>query len=294
MGKIIVIGSINMDLLFVTERRPKLGETIKGIEYAEFPGGKGANQAVAAAKLGASVDMYGCVGNDKYGDYLVKHLKEQGVNTGGVKKVMDSTGLANIVLDNKGENTIIIIEGANGKVAPEDIDKIDFKPEDIVLLQLEIPMETVVYSAKKAKEKGALVILDPAPAKELPHELYKNVDIIKPNEGEALSISKAKTAEEAAEYFMTKGVKKVVITQGDKGATLFKKNNQQSFPGKKVKVVDTTAAGDSFSGALATSIVNGKTIEDAIQFAIEVASITVTKKGAQSSLPKLSDLGGRS
>ena len=290
MGKIIVIGSINMDLLFRTEKRPGLGETVKGLEYAEFPGGKGANQAVAAAKLGASVHMFGCVGNDKHGEVLVTHLNNQGVKTGGVKRVNDSTGLANIILDSNGENTIIIIEGANGKVLPGHMAEVEFNEGDIVLLQLEIPMETVVYCAKKAKQKGAKVILDPAPAKELPPELYDYVDIIKPNEGEALSISKAKDTKEAAEYFKARGIKTVVITLGDRGAILFTKDKYEHFPGKKVKVVDTTAAGDSFSGALATGLVNGETIEDAIKFAIKVASWTVTKKGAQSSLPSLSDL----
>lgn len=290
MGRIVVIGSLNMDLLFVTDKRPNLGETVKGIEYAEFPGGKGANQAVAAARLGAQVQMVGCVGNDGYGAFLVEHLQKQGVNTEKIKVVNDSTGLANIVLDGNGENTIIIIEGANGKVLPDDIEKIELTKGDIVLLQLEIPMETVLYSAKKAKEKAAIVILDPAPAKDLPLELYNYVDIMKPNEGEALAISKAKDIKEAARHFMDKGVRNVVITQGAQGATLFTKEMQKHFPGKKVQVVDTTAAGDSFSGALATALAGGDTMEKAINFAIEVASITVTKKGAQSSLPALSDL----
>ncbi len=293
MGKIVVIGSINMDLLFITEKRPQLGETVKGLSFAEFPGGKGANQAVAAAKLGANVHMVGSVGKDRYGQYLSSHLKSEGVVTEKIKSVDNSTGLANIILDKSGENTIIIIEGANGEVKPENIDPNLFEEGDYVLFQLEIPMETVVFGAKLAKEKKAMVILDPAPVKKLPEELYNYIDIIKPNELEALELTEESSVENAAQWLLNKGVKTVVITLGDKGALLYTEQGSKKYPAKKVEVVDTTAAGDSFSGALATALVQGEDIDKAIEFAIRVSAITVTRIGAQSSLPTLEQLGGK-
>lgn len=292
MAKVVVVGSINMDLVFRTAKRPDLGETVKGIDFNQFPGGKGANQGVAAARLGAEVYMVGKVGKDPYGQELLNCLKREGINTEKVKYGQKSTGLANIVVDDQGQNTIITIEGANGEVNPEDIDEELFSQGDIALFQLEIPIETVVHGVKLAKKRGATVILDPAPVRELPLEIYQYIDIIKPNEGEALALTKEGDIQSAAAWLINKGVKKVVITLGEKGAVLFADNLQKEFPAPKVSVVDTTAAGDSFSGALALSLSKGEELEKAIQFATKVGSITVTKLGAQSSLPTLAQVQG--
>lgn len=292
MAKVVVVGSINMDLVFRTAKRPDLGETVKGIDFNQFPGGKGANQGVAAARLGAEVYMVGKVGKDPYGQELLNCLKREGVNTEKVKYGQKSTGLANIVVDEQGQNTIITIEGANGEVNPEDIDEELFSQGDIALFQLEIPIETVVHGVKLAKKRGATVILDPAPVRELPLEIYQYIDIIKPNEGEALALTKEGDIQSAAAWLINKGVKKVVITLGEKGAVLFAENLQKEFPAPKVSVVDTTAAGDSFSGALALALSKGEELEKAIQFATKVGSITVTKLGAQSSLPTLAQVQG--
>ncbi|QNO15194.1 ribokinase [Alkalicella caledoniensis] len=292
MGKIIVVGSINMDLLFRTKKRPNLGETVKGIEFAQFPGGKGANQAVAASRLGSQVQMVGSVGKDEYGKILKGHLANEGVHISTIKEVDDSTGLANIVLDSDGENSIIIIEGANSKVHSTDIDDQLFESDDILLLQLEIPIETVIYAAKSAKAKGAKVIFDPAPVKEIPEELYQYIDIIKPNQWEAMELTKTSNVDQAASILLEKGINNVIITLGGDGAKLYTKDIIKHFAPRKVEVVDTTAAGDSFSGALATALNKGKELDEAINFAIKVSSLTVTRLGAQSSLPSIDEIGG--
>lgn len=292
VGKVIVVGSINMDLLFRTSKRPNPGETVRGLEFAQFPGGKGANQAVAAVRLGSQVQLVGSVGKDEYGKSLKEHLTKEGVETSRVKEVVESTGLANIVLDSKGENSIIIIEGANGKVDSTDISEDMFEKGDILLLQLEIPIETVLFAAKTAKARGATVILDPAPVKDLPEELFNYIDIIKPNQGEAMELSKTSSVDLAAASFLNKGIETVIITLGAEGAKLYTKDSQQYFQSQKVEVVDTTAAGDSFSGALATALSAEKTLEEAITFAIKVSSLTVTRLGAQASLPTINEVGG--
>jgi ribokinase len=236
--------------------------------------------------------MVGKVGKDPYGQELLNCLKREGINIDRVKYGEKSTGLANIVVDKGGQNTIITIEGANGEVSPEDIDEELFSPGDIALFQLEIPIETVVHGVKLAKKRGATVILDPAPVRELPLEIYRYIDIIKPNEGEALALTKEQDIKSAAAWLEDKGVKKVIITLGEKGAVLFGDNIQKGFSAPKVEVVDTTAAGDSFSGALALALSKGEGLEKAIKFAIKVGSITVTRLGAQSSLPYLTEVIG--
>ncbi|WP_350343503.1 ribokinase [Proteinivorax tanatarense] len=290
MSKVIVVGSINVDLVFKTENHPLPGETVMGKSYCQYNGGKGANQAVAAARLGSSVFMVGAVGNDEYGLSIVKDLKRDNINTKNIVQKGEATGVAAITLDKKAENSIVVIPGANHYLEPNDLPEDLISTNDIVLLQLEISIEMVEQVVKIAKNKGAKVILDPAPVSPLSETIYKHLDIIKPNEGEALKLSQKDNIDDAAQFFLDKGVENVIITLGKNGAKLYSKTTKKIFQGIEVDPVDTTAAGDSFSGALAADLSKGSNLDESIKFAIKVASKTVTKMGAQSSLPILAEV----
>ena len=299
MKKILVIGSINMDFVINVEHMPLKGETILAESFELIPGGKGANQAYAIGKLGGKVEMLGAVGNDEYGKILIKNLSSVGV---GVSHMLieenANTGNAFIVVDKNGDNNIIVTQGSNKKVDTAYIDKnIELiKDCDIVVLQLEIPIQTVIYIAKKAKELGKFIILDPAPAKDdLPSELFECVDIIKPNEGELKTLIGGVDQElplcESAQLLIKKGAKNVVVTLGGDGAYLFGNGQEKMYPTRNnVEVVDTTAAGDSFTASMALSFAQDKTIEEAIEFANKVASVVVTRKGAQTSIPTINEI----
>ena len=288
-----------MDFAVSVEEMPRKGETIKAKSFQLICGGKGANQACAAGRLGAETYMLGAVGKDSYGDTILESLKNSGVKTGCVKREGNiSTGMAIVTVNKQGENCITVIPGANETVNCEYIDENrELIAEcDCVVLQLEIPMETVVYAAETAKSMGKFVILDPAPAPEyLPEQLLKNINIIKPNEFELEKLTgihvNENTAEKACRALMMKGVENVIVTLGGAGAfACFHDGSTSRIKGRKVDVLDTTAAGDSFSGALAAAIVNGKTLPEALEFADKVATVVVTRKGAQSSLPDLSEV----
>lgn len=288
-----------MDFVIDVEKMPKPGETVLGKKFTLVPGGKGANQAYAIGKLGADVKMIGAIGEDENGIKLIDNLNSVNVLTSGITRMQnENTGCAFINVDETGENSIVVIGGANQKVTKRMIDNnIDLINEAVVIvMQLEIPIDVVTYVAKIAKEKGKYVILDPAPARgDLPDELFENVDIIKPNETEIqiLSGKKAETEEElkeAAQVLIQKGVKKVIITLGGKGSMLVSKQGYIKFEAKEVKVVDTTAAGDSFTAALTKALVEKKSLEEAIEFAHIVSSIVVTKKGAQTSIPNMDEV----
>lgn len=294
MSKVLVIGSLNMDFSIQVDHMPVPGETVLGNQYTLVPGGKGANQAYTLGKLEAEASMIGAVGNDENGSILVENLKKVGVNTSGIKIVDKvNTGTAFINIDSKGENNIVVIPGANHKIDEKWIDEnIKLIEEaDIIVMQLEIPISIVCYVAKIAKSLGKMVVLDPAPAKkDLPEELFSMVDILKPNETELqiLTGRKAQTEEEtvgAAQELINKGVKNVIVTLGGKGSLLVTKEKKQPFSAIDLEVVDTTAAGDSFTGALVTALAEKREIEDAINYAHLVSSIVVTKKGAQTSIP---------
>lgn len=294
MGKLLIVGSLNMDMVIDIDTMPKPGETLFGKKLSLIPGGKGANQAYACGKLGADVSMIGAVGKDENGSKLLSNLKSVGVDTSGVQ-VLEHTvsGTAVITVNSEGENSIIVIPAANYELNEEHIKKHRNLIEecDIVVLQLEIPMETVIYVAELAKSLHKLVILDPAPApKILPGRLIQNVDIMKPNETELQTLTGMPTATteqivEAAGSLLKKGIDKVVVTVGSKGTVLVTKDKHEVFPPRKVEAVDTTAAGDSFTAALAMKLVDGHPIEEAIRFGNIVSSIVVTRKGAQSSIP---------
>ncbi|MDD4113900.1 MAG: ribokinase [Herbinix sp.] len=299
MGKLLIVGSLNMDVVIDVDTMPKPGETIFGKKLSHIPGGKGANQAYACGKLGADVSMIGAVGKDENGDKLLKNLQSVGVDTSGVQ-VLDYTvsGTAIITVNCEGENSIIVISGANYELNKEHINKHRNLIEecDVVVLQLEIPMETVVYVAELAKSLNKQVILDPAPApKMLPDSLIKNIDIIKPNETELQTLTGMPTDTTdkivaAADSLIKRGIDKVVVTVGSKGTVLVTKDKHEVFPPRKVEAVDTTAAGDAFTASLALKLVEGSSIEEAIKFGNIVSSIVVTRKGAQSSIPSYEEV----
>ena len=288
---ILVIGSLNMDLSIDLAKMPVTGETILGRGIAYKAGGKGANQACAAGKLGGRVRMLGCVGQDEFGQKLVKSLSESGVETDYIKESRDlPTGTAVIYVDDNGDNSIVVIPGANMACDIEYLKEQDeqFHWCDYVVLQMEIPYEAVWYSVKRAKELGKMVILNPAPAPdEIPEEILSLVDYLTPNETEIIALNgKSKDdIREGAEKLLSRGVSNVIATLGDRGALLVNRYGETFYPARKVVSVDTTAAGDCFNGAMVAALAEGQSEAEAILFANMASSIAVTRKGAQESLP---------
>jgi ribokinase len=293
MKKICVIGSLNMDLVTKVENFPKPGETIVGESFKTFPGGKGANQAVALGRLGAEVFMIGKVGEDIYGAEYLEVLKNNNVNQSGIHIEKGiSSGVAVIQVSEKGENNIVVIPGANGKVDVKYIEsKWDILEEaDIFLFQLEIPMTTVTDTIKKLKDRGKIIILDPAPAGKLPEEIFKYIDYITPNETEiealtGKSVEDEKDLREAAQILIDKGVKNVIAKLGSNGAAIINKVEYKKIPGFKVNPVDTTAAGDSFNAGFAFALAKGMDFEECIRFGNAVGGISTTALGAQEAMP---------
>lgn len=297
MKNICVIGSLNMDLVVNVDTMPKPGQTLLGYNFKEVPGGKGANQAVSMARLEGNVSMIGKVGNDSFGKTLIEALHNDNVNTDYIHTEDCSTGVAFITVDKNAQNSIVVAPGANFQLTKDDIDKnIDcIKNSDIVVIQLEIPLETVKYALQIAKGLNKYTILNPAPAVKLDDEIIKNVDLLTPNETELEIISEIKIENEdnlskAAIRVIEKGVKELIVTLGSKGSLYI--NEERSFfkTAYKVEAVDTTAAGDSFTGALSVALSNNKTIEEAIDFASKVGALSVMKEGAQNSIPTLKDV----
>ena len=290
---IYVIGSSNTDMVIKSNKLPAPGETIIGGNFIMSAGGKGANQAVAAAKLGAKVLFVSKVGNDIFGKQALQGFKDVGINTDFVFTDPDSaSGIALILVDGKGENSISVASGANANLHFSEVEKAieSVQMEDIVLLQLEIPIDTVNKTIKFCSEKGAKVILNPAPAQKLDTEYFKYLSMITPNETEAeiltgIKVTDLSTAKQAANDFHNKGILEVIITMGSKGAFYSNMDKQVLIPSPKVSAVDSTAAGDVFNGALCVAISEGQAIEEAIGFACKAASISVTRMGAQASAP---------
>ncbi|MDU4698206.1 MAG: ribokinase [Paenibacillus sp.] len=292
--KVAVIGSLNMDIVVETRQIPQTGETVLGDRVRFIPGGKGANQAVAAARLGADTSMIGAVGADAFGDQLLAALRQDGVDIGGVKQLPDAaTGVASIYVAD-GDNRIVVVSGANDQVTPADIDLHADKLEqaDIVLLQLEIPVETVLYAARIAKSLGKTVILNPAPARELPDELYGYMDYMTPNLtelGRYAGMEPAATRDFlrlAMSRLKDLGATQIVTTLGANGsAYLDEAGEVRTVPGHPVSVVDTTGAGDCFNAALATALAQGQSLEEAMRFASLASALAVTKFGAQAGMP---------
>ncbi|WP_163971160.1 ribokinase [Oceanobacillus halotolerans] len=276
---VCVIGSINMDLTITTTKMPKQGETVLGGDFATYPGGKGANQAVAAARLGANVHMIGAVGQDEFGTSLLNHLKTEGIHVDGIVSSNEaSTGVANIILSEQ-DNRIIVASGANKTVSPELVDQYQelIKQSDMVLLQLEIPIETVLHTVELASSYGVPVIVNPAPYQELPDALLKGATYVTPNEIEAQAMQEHSGIQSILD--------KQIITKGEHGVDYIDGGQQFTIPSFQVEVRDTTGAGDTFNGALARSLGEGASLKEAIYKANAAAAISVTKVGAQGGMP---------
>ncbi len=297
MSRFCVAGSLNIDLVTRTKRFPKKGETVQGESFSTFTGGKGANQAVALSKLGAETVMTGKLGNDIYAAQYMEYFRKLGISTEGITREETSTGIAVITVDENGENSIIIIPGANGRV---DAAYIKEKKEliakaDFLLLQLEIPMEAVLEAARTAKAAGTEIIFDPAPAGNVPSELLKLVGIITPNETEAEALTGIRPDDEAGfaaagKALTAKGVRSVVMKAGSRGAYIYEKGRLAHVAGFKVNTVDTTAAGDTFNAGLAYALGEGMELAGAVRFANAAAAISTTKHGAQDGMPSIDEV----
>lgn len=283
---ILVVGSINVDLVSFTPRFPEPGETVSGTDFAIYQGGKGANQAVAAARLGANVKFLGAVGRDTFGDFLVKSLKESNVDTSRILHVNRHSGVASIWVDEKGENSIVLSAGANAYLSPKLIESLSnaFRKSSYVLLQLEVPLDSVVKSAEIARSFGARVILDPAPAMPLPNELLKNINYITPNEIELSLVSRGEEMISRIEWLENHGPR-VIVKAGARGAYFAQNHELIHLKAFRVETADTTGAGDCFNAALGVALYRGMNLENACRFAMAASAISVTRKGAGTSFP---------
>lgn len=294
--KILIVGSLNMDIVVETDTIPAEGETVLG-QHAHFiPGGKGANQAVALARLGAEVHMIGAVGTDSFGKDLIAALQAEGIDLTGIKQVEgEATGIAIIQLCQQ-DNRITVVPGANHQVLPSDVDTHEslFAAADLVLLQMEIPLPTVVQAAAVAKRHGKTVILNPAPAQVLPDGLLSQIDYITPNKTELAILTGAQEEqdlEQGIQRLLANGAKHVITTLGSKGVAYGTKDcSYATCPSYAVDVVDTTGAGDAFNAGLAFSIAKGTELAEAATFAGRVAALSVTKLGAQAGMPTFDEV----
>ncbi|MBF6028473.1 ribokinase [Pseudomonas sp. P115] len=299
-AKVVVVGSLNMDLVTRASRLPRAGETLIGQTFSTVPGGKGANQAVASARLGAQVAMIGCVGSDAYGTQLRDALRVEGIDCQAVSTVDGSSGVALIVVDDSSQNAIVIVAGSNGELTPASLQAFDavLQAADVVVCQLEVPMDTVGFTLKRGRELGKTVILNPAPASgPLPAEWYASIDYLIPNESEATALSgitvdSLDSAKLAATQLIKAGAGKVIITLGSQGTLFTDGQTFEHLLAPKVKAVDTTAAGDTFVGGFAAALAGGKSEADAIRFGQVAAALSVTRAGAQPSIPALHDVQG--
>ncbi len=294
--KILVIGSSNTDMTVMTERQPLPGETVLGGQFKMGGGGKGANQAVAAQRLGGGSVSFICkVGNDLFGDTSIHHYQSEGLDVSRSLRSETPSGVALITVDRNAENSIVVASGANADISVSDIDAAadEIRSSGILLLQLEIPVPAVVRAAQIAHEAGVYVVLNPAPATELPQEIYENIDLFIPNQTEIALLTGCNpdnedSLREGVETLFARGVKNVILTKGSKGSMLVQNgdwSSRRDVPAKKVQAVDTTAAGDTFCGALCVALSENKSMDDAVEFATKASSLTVQKLGAQESIP---------
>lgn len=296
--RIVVVGSVNADMVVKSQWIPKPGETVTGGQFVMAAGGKGANQAVAAARLGAQVTLVAKVGQDMFGDQAIANYQKEGMNTQCiVRDPQHATGVALILVDDKGENLISVASGANHALTPADVDRAAeaIRAADMVMLQLEIPMDVVAHTAALAAAAGVPVILNPAPAAPLSPEVLRHVTYLTPNESEAerltgMAVSDEVTARAAAQKLLQSGVQCVILTMGAKGALVVTDKQASLVPAYRVAARDTTAAGDAFCGGLACAIARGVSLEEAVREASLVAAFSVTRLGAQPSLPTTAEL----
>ncbi len=295
--RIVVVGSSNTDMIIKLDRIPKPGETRLGGEFVTAAGGKGANQAVAAARAGGKVALIGRVGNDIFGEQALAGLIDNGINVDHVQYDDSPSGVALIFVAEDGENSIGVASGANARLSPADVRRAKdvIAAADVVVMQLETPLDTVQAAADCADANGALVILNPAPAQPLPDELLNKVSILTPNESEAelltgITVDSDASCDRAADELLRKGVETVIITLGSRGAYVASATVRQRVPGFDVKLVDTTAAGDTFNGALAVAWAEGMPMIDAVRFANAAGALAVTRMGAQPSAPHRAEI----
>ncbi|MFD2080618.1 ribokinase [Actinopolymorpha cephalotaxi] len=285
-ARVCVLGSANMDLVVYAERAPELGETVTGRRFVTVPGGKGANQAIAAARAGGAVTMVGSVGGDPYGRQLRAVLDDAGVDTRALAEVAEATGTAHILVEDGGDNSIVVVPGANGTVhgpAPGLEDALS--GAHLLLLQLELPLDAVLAGARAARERGVKVVLTPAPARPLPADLLACVDLLVPNESEARVLTGKDDAESAARA-LAETVPEVVVTLGADGARWLRRDGAgEHVPAPSVQVRDTTAAGDTFVGTLAVALGEGRPMEQALRWATAAAALSVGQEGASTSMP---------
>lgn len=303
LSNIVVVGSLNMDVVIEVGTPPVMGETVLGQQVHYLPGGKGANQAVAAARLGAVTTMIGSIGNDAFGNQIQQAMLQCGISTDTIQSVeAEKTGIASILLSG-GDNSIIVVPGANSSCSPSNIDQHEQKiaDADIVLMQLEIPMQTVIHTAALAKRYGKLVIMNPAPAQPLSSELMRNIDYLTPNRSELALLAQMPevSSEDASDdvlacamnKLLAQGIGHVIVTLGAKGAAIIRPDGTlQIISGIKMNVIDTTGAGDCFNAALACAIAQGQQLVSALEFAIAASALSVTKLGAQSGMPSYAEV----
>jgi ribokinase len=296
--RIVVVGSVNTDMVVKGRQLPRPGETVTGGQFIMAAGGKGANQAVAAARLDAEVALIAKVGGDVFGDQAIDNFRREGIRTDGILRDTDhATGVALILVDDAGENLISVASGANHALTPDEIEKLAdcIRSADVLMLQLEIPIECVSAAARIAAEAGVAVILDPAPAAPLPGELLKHVTYLTPNESEAerltgVPVHDEASARQAAAQLRAAGAKYVIVTLGASGALVAGPDETVLIPSERINAVDTTAAGDAFNGGLAWSLASGVPLHAAVQRACLVGALSATKLGAQPSLPTANEL----
>ncbi|MEC0255185.1 ribokinase [Paenibacillus lautus] len=290
MAKIVVIGSASMDLVVTSTKRPGAGETVLGDSFKTVPGGKGANQAVAAARLGAEVTMIGCVGDDSFGETILSNLQSNGVITNHVEPVTGmESGTAHIILA-EGDNSIVVVKAANDRITPDYVDQAAevIKAADIVLIQQEIPEETVVHVSELCANYQVPLMLNPAPARPVPSVVIERAAYITPNEHEAAILF----GDEPLGDVLRRYPNKLIVTEGKRGVRYFDGNEEVVVPGYKVDAVDTTGAGDTFNGAFAVALSEGMGIADSLRFANRAASLSVMKFGAQGGMPSRLEVEG--
>ena len=291
-GKILVIGSTNTDMTAFCAKMPTPGETVLGNDFVMGPGGKGANQAVAAKRLGGDVSFICKVGDDIFGENTIRHFKEEGLDTSGVMISKKPSGVALITVDDSAENCIVVASGANNDYTEEDIRSCKEAIEacDILLMQLEIPVPAVLEAAKIAHEAGKTVVLNPAPAIDLPDEIFRHISLFIPNQHElakysGMPVSGEESAAAAAKAMMSKGVGRLIVTMGSKGSLVCQEEETIFVPARKVDAVDTTGAGDCYCGALCVALSEGESLMEAASFATKAAAVAVQRPGAQVSMP---------
>lgn len=306
---VLIIGSSNIDMNIFSERLPKKGETVTGGKFKQFFGGKGANQAVASIRSGAKTKFMAKVGNDTFGDEMISRLKEEGITVDYIiRDKKEYSGIAFILIDKNGENMISVAPGANAKLCIEDVEKCEdiIKSATVVMVQMEIPMETIQKIFQIATKGKSIKILNPAPLKPIPHDLFPQIDIIVPNEGEIyrlhsllnlkeISENQDKQIIHASRDLANLGVNTIITTLGNKGSILYRSDEKEVIktPAYKVKAVDTVGAGDCFNGVLASKLCQGENVSKAVKYATAASSIAVTRKGAQDSMPFAKEIHDR-